>query len=164
MRHSLVDYGRPAEVLLVDDSHSDAELAKMGFDCVRMPVNLHHVVNGDECMAFLRKQGRYANAPTPDLVLLDLHMPLVNGFEVLQELQLDDRLRCFPVVVMTTSNLEKDVARAYELGCHSYIVKPMSFDSFVSRLQTLAEYWFSVVTLPVKRDLDQRQQPVGEIV
>lgn len=146
----LVDYGRPAQILLVDDNRNDAELAKLGFGQVKLPVNLHHVVNGVECLAFLNKQGQYADVPTPDLVLLDLNMPLMDGFDVLAELNRDGNVPPFPVVVMTTSDREQDIERAYKLGCQSYIVKPMSFDSFVSILQTVSDYWFSVVTLPEK--------------
>jgi len=164
MSQSLVDYGCPAQILLVDDNRSDAELAKLGFDQVSMTVQLHHVLNGVECMAFLRKQGQYADAPTPDLVLLDLNMPCMNGFEVLEELQRDKGLQCFPVVVMTTSDLEQDIARAYQLGCQSYIVKPMSFDSFASLLQTLADYWFSVVVLPEKTTAGRNRRPASTVI
>ena len=96
--------GRPAEVLLVEDNDNEIFITRKGFEEAKLALNLHHVVNGQECMAFLRKDGQYADAPTPDLVLLDLNMPVMDGREVLAEIVKDEQLRKLPVVILTTSN------------------------------------------------------------
>jgi CheY-like chemotaxis protein len=111
-------------------------------------LNLHHVMDGDECMAFLRKQGKYANAPTPDLILLDLNMPRMGGREVLAEMVADENLNAIPVVVLTTSSQDEEVLRMYKLRCSSYIVKPVDFEQFLLVVRSIAKYWFTVVVLP----------------
>jgi CheY-like chemotaxis protein len=140
--------GRPAVILLAEDNANDVELTKLGFQRAKLSVELHHVPNGEECMAFLRKEGRHATAPTPDLILLDLNMPRMDGIEVLQEINKDERLRHLVVVVLTSSNAEEDVVRSYKLRCSSYLVKPMNFETFAKMIQTFGEYWLSLVTLP----------------
>lgn len=142
--------GRPAEILLVEDNETDVVLTREGFERVKLKVNLHHVENGEECMAFLRREGKYANAPTPDLILLDLNMPVMDGREVLAELIKDDRLNHLPVVILTTSTDEKDVLQMYKLRCSSYATKPIDFNQFLHVIQGIAEYWFTVVVLPPK--------------
>lgn len=139
---------RPAEILLVEDNQDDVLLTRRGFDLTDLPVNLHHVENGEECMAFLHKAGSYAEAPTPDLILLDLNMPVMDGREVMAELVADERLRCLPVVVLTTSADERDILDMYRLRCSSYIVKPVDFDRFLEAIQSLGHYWFTVAILP----------------
>jgi CheY-like chemotaxis protein len=99
-------------------------------------------------MQFLRKQGPYAKAPTPDLILLDLHMPIMDGREVLAEIVKDDKLRHLPVVVLTTSYEAKDVEQMYSLRCNSYITKPIDFNNFVQAISQLAGYWLTLVVLP----------------
>ncbi len=147
---NLVAQGRPAEILLVEDNDNDVELTKIGFKQAKFRVNLHHVPNGEECMAFLRKEGKYADAPWPDLVLLDLNMPRMDGREVLQEIAVDETLNCIPVVVLTSSEADNDVLMSYRLRCSSYIVKPVGFEKFVRAVQSLGEYWFELVVLPPK--------------
>lgn len=144
---------RPAEILLVEDSDNDAELTKISFSHVGLVFNLHHVRNGEECMTFLRKQGEYANAPTPDLVLLDLKMPRMNGQEVLQEVNSEKHLRQLPIVVWTSSDMYHDVITSYRLGCRSYIVKPSGFNKFLEAIQSITNYWFAMVTLPTLETL-----------
>lgn len=139
---------RPAEILLVEDNQDDVLLTRMGFTRAKLQVNLHHVENGEECLAFLRKSGAHANAPTPDLVLLDLNMPVMDGREVLAELVADEKLRHMPVVVMTTSADERDVLEMYRLRCSSYIVKPVDFDQFLVAIHSIGIYWFTVAVLP----------------
>ncbi len=139
---------RPAQILLVEDNENDVELTKIGFQRARFAVNLHHVPNGEECMAFLRREGKYADAPMPDLILLDLNMPRMDGREVLQEITADDTLKHLPVVVLTTSDAEKDVLMSYRLRCNSYIVKPVGFENFSKAIQSLGDYWFTLVVLP----------------
>lgn len=139
---------RPAEILLVEDNQDDVVLARRGFERTHLPVNLHHVENGEECMAFLRKTGNYANVPTPDLILLDLNMPVMDGREVLTEMVADENLRRMPVVVLTTSADEQDIRDMYRLRCSSYIVKPVDFDEFLAAIQSISHYWFTVAALP----------------
>jgi len=138
-------------VLLVEDSESDAELTRLGFERAPMEVTLDRARDGEEGIAFLRKEGPYASAPTPDLVLLDLNMPRMNGREVLAEIAKDERLRHLPVVVLTTSSADREVLNMYQLRCSSYVVKPLSFEEFAQAMASIAEYWFKTVTLPTAR-------------
>lgn len=142
------NHSRPAEVLLVEDNIGDAILTREGFERSQLQVNLHHVEDGEECLAFLRKEGRHAAAPTPDIILLDLNLPLMDGREVLAELVADQALRHLPVVVLTTSTSDLDIQRMYELRCNSYIVKPVDFEQFQRVVQGIGDYWFTVVELP----------------
>jgi two-component system response regulator len=144
----LANAARTAEILLVEDNDDDAELTQRGLRQAKLAINLHRVADGEECLAFLRKEGSYAHAPTPDLVLLDLNMPRMDGLEVLEEINRDERLRHLPVVVMTSSAAESDVLKSYELRCSSYVVKPIDFDAFVRVVRSLADYWFTIVVLP----------------
>lgn len=143
-----VAVGRPAVILLAEDNDNDVELTRLGFLRARFAVELHHVPNGEECMLFLRKEGEYATAPTPDIVLLDLNMPRMDGMEVLQEIGKDDQLKHLVVVVMTSSKADEDVLRSYQLRCSSYLVKPLNFEAFAHMIQSLGDYWFTLVTLP----------------
>ena len=142
--------GRPAEVLLVEDDDNDVFITRKGFEEAKLSVNLHHVENGQECMAFLRKDGRYSDAPTPDLILLDLNMPVMGGREVMAEIVKDQQLRKLSVVILTTSNGARDILDMYNLRCSSYIVKPVDFTQFRRVIQQLSDYWFTVVVLPPK--------------
>ena len=139
---------RAAEILLVEDSAVDAVITRSAFQRARVLVNLHHVENGAECLAFLRKQGQYAGVPTPDLILLDLNMPVMDGREVLAELVGDDDLNHLPVVVLTTSEDERDVLAMYKLRCSSYITKPVDLGQFINVVQNLNEHWFKLVVRP----------------
>jgi len=143
--------GRSVEVLLVEDNEDEMFITRKGFEDVKLDLNLHHVENGQECMAFLRKDGQYADAPTPDLILLDLNMPVMDGREVLAEIVKDEQLRKLPVVILTTSNGERDILDMYNLRCSSYIVKPVDFRQFQRVIQQLSDYWFTVVDLPPKK-------------
>jgi CheY-like chemotaxis protein len=143
---------RPAEILLVEDNDSDVLLAREGFRLARFAANLHHVPDGEECMAFLRKQGRHASAPTPDLVLLDLNMPKMDGAEVLAEMVSDEALRHLPVIVLTSSRADADVQKMYGLRCSSYIVKPVDFDKLIEAIKVIGRYWFTLVVLPPGSD------------
>jgi two-component system response regulator len=140
--------GRTAEILLVEDNEADVVLTRESFRRGKLKVNLHHVDNGEECMAFLRKEGQYASAPTPDLILLDLNMPVMDGREVLAEMVKDESLRHLPVVILTTSADEHDVLNMYRLRCSSYATKPVDFDQFQRVIQGIEDYWFTVVALP----------------
>ena len=135
-------------VLLAEDNENDVELTRLGFEQAKMPVTLHHVKDGEEGIAFLRKEGQYASAPTPDLVLLDLNMPRMDGREMLAEIAADEHLRHIPVIVLTTSSAEAEILNMYRLRCSSYIVKPMTFAQFSRVMETIADYWFTIVALP----------------
>lgn len=153
MREAL-SRSRTAEVLLVEDNDDDAELTRIGFAQAKLAVHLHQVANGEECLAFLRHEGRFADAPTPDLILLDLNMPRMDGREVLTEISADEALRQVPVVVMTTSQADRDVLDAYRLRCSSYVVKPVDFTQFAEVIKAIANYWFQLVVLPT--DVENR--------
>ena len=141
-------WGRPAVILLAEDNDDDVELTKLGFERANFAVHLHHVSNGEECMAFLRNEGRYADAPMPDIILLDLNMPRMDGMEVMQEICKDERLKHLVVVVMTSSNASEDVLRSYRLRCSSYLVKPLNFDAFAEMIKSIGNYWLTLATLP----------------
>jgi chemotaxis family two-component system response regulator Rcp1 len=140
--------GRPAEILFAEDNDDDVELTRQGFKRAKLLVNLHRVKDGEECLTFLRKEGEYVNAPTPDLILLDLNMPKLGGREVLAEMARDEHLRSLPVVILTTSRQDEEVLKMYQMRCNSYIVKPVDFDQFLKVVRAIADYWFTVVVLP----------------
>lgn len=148
MRVSPIAGSRVAEILLVEDNDDDVFLTREAFEAASLRVSLHHVNNGEKCMRFLRKQGEYADAPSPDLILLDMHMPVMDGYEVMTEIVKDDKLRHLPVVVLTTSYEAADIQKMYGLRCNSYITKPVDFDSFVKAIGQLAGYWLTVVVVP----------------
>jgi chemotaxis family two-component system response regulator Rcp1 len=147
--------GRPAEILLAEDNDNDVELTRQGFKRAKLLVNLHCVRDGEECLAFLRKQGEYMNAPTPDLILLDLNMPKIGGREVLAEIMGDDRLKSLPVVVLSTSEEGEEILKMYKMRCNSYIVKPVDFEQFLKVVRAIAEYWFTVVVLPTRSSAEE---------
>lgn len=143
--------GKPAEILLVEDEENEVELTREGFARANLKVNLSHVDDGEKCLAFLRKQPPYADAPTPDLILLDLNMPRMDGREVMAEIVRDDALRHLPVVVLTTSSAEADILEMYKLRCNSYIIKPVGFDDFVKAITLIGSYWLTLTVLPSTR-------------
>lgn len=147
MEHNL-NNARFAEVLLVEDNKDDVILTEQAFKQSRVAIKLHNVKNGIDCMNFLRKQKEYSDAPTPDLILLDLNLPIMDGREVLEAISKDESLSHLPVVILTTSEDEKDVYKMYQLRCSSYIVKPIDFTQFLRVVKELSEYWFTVVVLP----------------
>ena len=141
----------PISILLADDDADDRQLTQDALVESRALNHLHAVCDGDELFDYLRHQGKYAApalAPRPSLILLDLSMPRKNGLEVLAELKQDAELRTIPVVVMTTSSADEDIARSYELGASSYVTKPVSFLALVSVMKSIGEYWFEIVELP----------------
>ncbi len=132
------------------DSHrpTDALLAKEAFDYSKIVNNLHVVPDGVEAIAYLRKEGPYSSALRPGLILLDLNLPKNDGREVLAEIKADPNLRGIPVVVLTTSQNEADILKAYDLHANCYIVKPVDFEKFAEVVRNIENFWFSVVTLP----------------
>ncbi len=140
-----IAHSRSAIILLVEDNEDDVELMRISFEKSKIKVNLHHVKDGEECMAFLHKQGEFAEAPTPDLILLDLNMPRMDGREVLTEISQDAKLSHLPVVILTTSSEDSEILDMYKLRCSSYIVKPIDFQQFHRVIQSITDYWFAVV-------------------
>jgi CheY-like chemotaxis protein len=140
----------PVEILLVDDNPGDIELTKVALCDAKIMNEVHVARDGEEALAFLRGQGEFADAPRPDLVLLDLKMPKVDGFQVLAEMRAEPGLRSIPVIVMSSSNAEKDLVRAYDAQISAYLVKPSNFDEYFSAIRAVKELWFHVVALPPK--------------
>ncbi|WP_182867511.1 response regulator [Rhodopirellula sp. JC639] len=145
---SPIDQKRKIEVLLVEDSPSDAMLTIEALREGCVTESLHHVEDGVEALAYLRRSGQYANAPRPDVVLLDLNMPRKNGHEVLQEIRADDALQFLPVIMLTTSDDEQDVLKAYGENVNCYITKPVDLNAFVRAMRSLGDFWLKWVTPP----------------
>lgn len=139
---------RMATVLLVEDNPADAELTRLSLRKTKIRLDLRHVLDGEDALHFLRKQGPHADAPTPDLVLLDLNLPRIDGWQVLAEVRADPALSHLPVVVLTTSRNEEDVLSSYRSHANCYITKPVDVAAFMRIVQSLEEFWFTVVTLP----------------
>ena len=138
----------PIEILLVEDNPGDARLAQEALKESKVYNNLNWVKDGVECMAFLRREGEFAEATRPDIILLDLNMPRKDGREVLEEIKVDDDLKSIPVVIMTTSENDTDVLNAYELHANCYIAKPVDLDQFITIVQSIENFWVSIVRLP----------------
>ena len=136
------------DVLLVEDDPGDVLMTREAFEDNKVANRLAVVSDGVSAMEYLRKEGPYADAPTPDLVLLDLNLPRMDGREVLQALKEDDDLRRIPVVVLTTSESEEDVLRSYALHANAYVTKPVDFDRFIDVVRQIDEFFVSVVRLP----------------
>lgn len=136
------------EILLLEDEPADAYLVKMALKKNKILANLHHVIDGREGLNFLHKLSKYADAPRPDLIFLDLNMPRMNGYEFLVEIKANRLFSDIPVVVLTTSDVERDVVRSYELGAASFITKPVDMTQFMSAIHQIGEYWFTLVRLP----------------
>jgi chemotaxis family two-component system response regulator Rcp1 len=139
---------RTVEILLVEDNPGDARLAVEALKESEVPNNLHTVVDGEEAMAFLHREGRYADEHIPDLILLDLNLPKKDGREVLAEIKEDPKLRHIPVVIMTISNAEEDILNTYNLHVNCYITKPVDLDNFMNVFKSLEDFWLTVVRLP----------------
>ncbi len=135
-------------ILMIDDDEEDFVLVKEALESKRRKVDLYWAEDGSEGMNFLFRRGAYKNAPTPDLILLDLNMPGKNGFEVLRDLKAHQGFRKIPVVILTSSRDQRNVSRGYNIGASSFMLKPLSFDEMASAMQSLCEYWFALVQLP----------------
>lgn len=136
----------PFDILLVEDEESDANLVRAALKENRVYCNLHHVLDGVDALAFLRRQ----DAVRPDLILLDLNMPRMNGREFLEVIKADSELKTIPVVVLTTSDVERDVVASYKLGAAGYVTKPVDMDQFIDAIRQLDNYWFVLARLPKK--------------
>lgn len=138
----------PAEILLVEDNPGDVRLTMEALKESKIINNPSIVTDGEEAIAFLRGEGRYANAPHPHMVLLDLNLPKKDGREVLDEIKNDPALRTIPIIVLTTSRAEQDIVRSYNLGANCYVIKPIDLAQFVEVVQAIEQFWFSIVALP----------------
>jgi CheY-like chemotaxis protein len=138
------------DILLVEDDPGDVLLIEEAFTDNKVRNRLHTVSDGVEALAFLRRQDGYADAPRPDLILLDLNLPRVDGREVLGEVKADEELRHIPVVVLTTSKAEEDVLRSYKLHANAYVTKPVDFDRFIEVVRQIDEFFVTVVKLPTR--------------
>ena len=139
---------RAFDLLLVEDSRTDVELTEEALDTAEIEIDLHVVSDGEAALAFLRRESPHEEVRRPDLVLLDLNMPRKDGREVLREMKQDERLRTIPVLVLTTSGAQEDIAEAYASGANAYIRKPVHFDDFISTMRAIEAFWMSVATLP----------------
>jgi CheY-like chemotaxis protein len=144
------EQGRPVEILLVEDNPGDVRLTIEALKEGKVRNNLSVVKDGVEALAFLRREGNFAGAARPDLILLDLNLPKKDGREVLAEIKEDGVLRRIPVVVLTTSKAEEDILRTYDLHANCYITKPVDLEQFISVVRSIDDFWLSVVRLPPK--------------
>jgi chemotaxis family two-component system response regulator Rcp1 len=148
MTESIRSPKAPIEVLLVEDSPGDVRLTREAFKDAKMHIGLHVVSDGIEAMSFLNRVGAYANAPRPDLILLDLNLPKKSGREVLEEIKGSSLLKTIPVVILTTSSSEEDITRSYLLHANCYITKPVNLEGFLKVVKSIDSFWLTVVELP----------------
>jgi CheY-like chemotaxis protein len=141
---------KPIEILMVEDNPGDVRLTREALKHGKVSNTMHVVEDGVAALDFLYQRGAYGKAPRPDLILLDLNLPKKNGREVLQEIKQDTHLKTIPVVILTTSQAEEDVLRAYSLHANCYITKPVDFIQFTKIVRTIEEFWLTIVTLPPK--------------
>ena len=138
----------PIEVLLVEDNPGDVRLTREALRDGKVHNNLSVAPDGVEALAFLRRQGKYADAPRPDVILLDLNLPKKDGREVLEEIKADPSLARIPVVILTSSEAERDIAQAYALHANCYVTKPVDLDQFITVVRSIEDFWFTIVKLP----------------
>jgi two-component system, chemotaxis family, response regulator Rcp1 len=142
--------GKAIEILLVEDNSGDARLATEALREAKVHNHLSWVTDGVQALAFLRREDPYTNAPRPDLILLDLNLPRKDGREVLAEIKADERLRRIPVVILTTSQAEEDILKAYHLNANCYISKPVDLDQFLKVIKSIKDFWLTIVKLPTE--------------
>jgi CheY-like chemotaxis protein len=138
----------PFDILLLEDEPADAHLVQVALKESKVYTRLHHVLDGREGLEFLHRQGKYQESPRPDLILLDLNMPRMNGREFLTNIKEDEAFKDIPVVVLSTSDVERDVVALYHLGAAGYITKPVDMLQFIAAVRQLGDYWFALVRLP----------------
>ena len=142
------DAAAPIEILLVEDNPGDVRLTQEALKEGKVYNNLHWAKDGVEALEFLQREGRFADAPRPDIILLDLNLPKKDGREVLAVIKKDDHLKHIPVVVLTTSKADEDVLKSYELHANCYVTKPVDLEKFIVVVQSIDRFWLTVVTLP----------------
>lgn len=152
----VMEMSRSIEILLVEDNPGDVRLTEEALKEGKVSNNLSVVGNGIEALAFLRQEGKYASSPRPDLMLLDLNLPLKSGHEVLRELKSDPAIRNIPVVVLSTSSADQDILSTYNLHANCYITKPVDLDQFMKVIQSIESFWLSIVELPSLEAEDQK--------
>ena len=150
------EMSRPIEILLVEDNPGDVRLIKEAFREGKVLNVLHVVEDGVEAMAFLRRENTYAQAPRPELILLDLNLPRKDGREVLAEIKGDENLKRIPVVILTSSKSEEDVFRTYNLHANAYVAKPMGLNEFMATVRSIEDFWLAIVKLPPNGERDGR--------
>ena len=138
----------PIEVLLVEDNPGDVRLTQEAFGDASMSIHLHVVSDGVEAMAFLRHEGAHVQAPRPDLILLDLNLPKMDGREVLARIKKDDNLKTIPTIILTTSDTEADIVKCYQLQANCYLSKPVQLDAFEILVKSINDFWMTKVKLP----------------
>jgi two-component system, chemotaxis family, response regulator Rcp1 len=141
---------KPIEILLVEDNAGDARLLLEAIEDVKMQNRLTWLRDGVEALEFLRRGAKYQKAPRPDLILLDLNLPRKDGREVLEEIKADPKLRSIPVVILTTSQADEDIFRAYHLNANCYITKPVNLEQFLKVVKSIKEFWLTIVKLPTE--------------
>lgn len=141
-------YVKPIEILLVEDNPGDVDLAREALESTKMKNNLHVVGDGEAAMDFLLQKGEYSTASRPDLILLDLNLPIKDGRQVLSEIKMHQSLKRIPVVVLTTSRAEEDILESYDLHANCYISKPIDFNQFMKVVKSIEDFWLSIVILP----------------
>ena len=141
----------PPQVLQVEDSPGDVRLTQEAFHDANMSIKLHVASDGVEAMAFLRKEGAHVDAPRPDLILLDLNLPKMDGREVLAHIKRDESLKTIPIVILTTSEAEADIVKSYQLQANCYLSKPVQLDAFQSLVKSINDFWLTKVKLPRHR-------------
>jgi len=141
----------PVEVLLVEDSPGDVRLTKEAFRSAIQDVRLHVVSDGVAALAFLRQEGIYADSPKPDLIMLDLNLPIMGGMEVLAQIKWDERLKTIPTVILTTSLDREDIVKSYQLHANCYLSKPILYDKFETLVKTVSDFWLNSARLPEQR-------------
>ena len=142
---------RPMEILLVDDNPGDLRLTAEALKEGKVQTRLHTANDGMEAIAFLRRKGRYVNAPRPDLILLDLNMPRMNGRQVLTEIKEDSALKHIPVVILTGSREMDDIVKTYDLHANSYVTKPTDFEQFITMVKSVTSFWLTIVDCQRRR-------------
>jgi two-component system, chemotaxis family, response regulator Rcp1 len=140
--------GRPVEILLVEDNPGDVRLTIEALREGKVRNRLNVASDGVEAIAYLRREGKYADAVRPDLMLLDLNLPRKDGRQVLAEIKADDDLRTIPVVILTTSKADEDIVRSYNLHANCYVTKPVDLDQFITVVKSIEDFWLTIVTLP----------------
>jgi CheY-like chemotaxis protein len=141
---------KPVEILIVEDNEGDVVLIEEVFEEAKIRNIIHVAEDGEEAVLYLRGEGKFSGSPRPDIILLDLNLPKKDGREVLKEIKEDNNLKNIPVVILTTSNAEKDILRAYDLHANVYITKPLDFDQFIKVVGSIENFWLEIVNLPSK--------------
>jgi CheY-like chemotaxis protein len=142
--------GKPVEILLVEDNKGDVGLIEEVFEEAKIRNNLHVAEDGEEALLYLHGEGKFSGSPRPDIILLDLNLPKKGGREVLREIKEDENLHNIPVIVLTTSDAEKDIIGAYDLHANAYITKPLDFDQFIKVVGSIENFWLDIVKLPTE--------------